>query len=314
MTPVNLVAGTSVLEWEDLVDEFGDYLTHNRQVAPLTVRNYTTDIAPFGDYLEKRGVNSFEDINRLVIRGYLAWLLELGYVKASVSRKLSSLRSFYAFMKERGLVQRDETDLVSAPKSASRLPPIANEGGISALLEAPSAITDTGVRDRAILELAYACGLRLSEITGLDVGDIDLEQRQARVTGKGSKDRVTVMGIPAATAVKRYLDRVRTNIATKSQPAMFLNRGGTRLSARSIQKLVKKYALIAGLDLDFSIHTIRHSFATHLLDGGADLRVVQELLGHASPQTTQIYTQISTASARKAYLSAHPRAKRSSNA
>jgi len=287
MTPVNLVAGTSVLEWEDLVDEFGDYLTHNRQVAPLTVRNYTTDIAPFGDYLEKRGVNSFEDINRLVIRGYLAWLLELGYVKASVSRKLSSLRSFYAFM---------------------------NEGGISALLEAPSAITDTGVRDRAILELAYACGLRLSEITGLDVGDIDLEQRQARVTGKGSKDRVTVMGIPAATAVKRYLDRVRTNIATKSQPAMFLNRGGTRLSARSIQKLVKKYALIAGLDLDFSIHTIRHSFATHLLDGGADLRVVQELLGHASPQTTQIYTQISTASARKAYLSAHPRAKRSSNA
>jgi len=310
MTAVDLVAGASVHEWEELVDEFGDYLTYNRQLAPLTVRNYTTDVAPFGDYLEKRCIDSFEDIDRLIIRGYLAWLLEIGYVKASVSRKLSSLRSFYAFMKERGLVQRDETDLVSAPKSASKLPPIANEGGIQALLEAPSATTDTGVRDRAILELAYACGLRVSEIAGLDVGDTDLEQRQVRVTGKGSKDRVTVMGVPAVAAVTRYLDRVRVGIAKESQPAMFLNRGGTRLSQRSIQKLVKKYALIAGLDLDFSTHTIRHSFATHLLDGGADLRVVQELLGHASPQTTQIYTHISTASARKAYLSAHPRAKR----
>jgi integrase/recombinase XerC len=310
MTAVDLVAGASVHEWEKLVDEFGDYLTYNRQLAPLTVRNYTTDVAPFGDYLEKRCIDSFEDIDRLIIRGYLAWLLEIGYVKASVSRKLSSLRSFYAFMKERGLVQRDETDLVSAPKSASKLPPIANEGGIQALLEAPSATTDTGVRDRAILELAYACGLRVSEIAGLDVGDTDLEQRQVRVTGKGSKDRVTVMGVPAVAAVTRYLDRVRVGIAKESQPAMFLNRGGTRLSQRSIQKLVKKYALIAGLDLDFSTHTIRHSFATHLLDGGADLRVVQELLGHASPQTTQIYTHISTASARKAYLSAHPRAKR----
>ena len=204
MTPVNLVAGASVHQWDELVDEFGEYLTYNRQLAPLTVRNYTTDVAPFGDYLEKRGVDSFEDIDRLVIRGYLAWLLEIGYVKASVSRKLSSLRSFYAFMKERGLVQRDETDLVSAPKSASKLPPIANEGGIQALLEAPSATTDTGVRDRAILELAYACGLRLSEIAGLDVGDADLEQRQVRVTGKGSKDRVTVMGVPAAKAIRHH--------------------------------------------------------------------------------------------------------------
>jgi len=312
MTPVNLMAGASVHNWDELVEEFGEYLAHNRQLAPLTVRNYTTDIAPFGDYLERRGVDSFEDIDRLVIRGYLAWLLELGYVKASVSRKLSSLRSFYAFMKERGLVQRDESDLISAPKSASKLPPIANEGGISALLEAPSATTDTGVRDRAILELAYACGLRLSEIASLDLGDADLEQRQVRVIGKGSKDRVTVMGQPAVTALRRYLDRVRGGLARESQTAMFLNRGGTRLSPRSIQKLVKKYALIAGLDLDFSTHTIRHSFATHLLDGGADLRVVQELLGHASPQTTQIYTHISTASARKAYLSAHPRAKRQS--
>jgi site-specific recombinase XerD len=312
MTPVNLMAGASVHNWDELVEEFGEYLAHNRQLAPLTVRNYTTDVAPFGDYLERRGVDSFEDIDRLVIRGYLAWLLELGYVKASVSRKLSSLRSFYAFMKESGLVQRDESDLISAPKSASKLPPIANEGGISALLEAPSATTDTGVRDRAILELAYACGLRLSEIASLDLGDADLEQRQVRVIGKGSKDRVTVMGQPAVTALRRYLDRVRGGLARESQTAMFLNRGGTRLSPRSIQKLVKKYALIAGLDLDFSTHTIRHSFATHLLDGGADLRVVQELLGHASPQTTQIYTHISTASARKAYLSAHPRAKRQS--
>ncbi|NQW16104.1 MAG: tyrosine recombinase [Chloroflexi bacterium] len=304
------MAGASVHEWDELVIEFGEYLAYGRQLAPLTVRNYTTDVAPFGDFLAKRGVESFEDIDRLVIRGYLAWLLELGYVKASVSRKLSSLRSFYAFMKERGLVERDETDLVSAPKSGGKLPPIANEGGIQALLEAPSMTTDTGIRDRAILELAYACGLRLSEIATLDVNDADLETRLVSVTGKGSKNRHTIMGAPAVVAVKRYLDSVRSRVASLSQPAMFLNRGGTRLSGRSIQKIVKKYALIAGLDLDFSTHTIRHSFATHLLDGGADLRVVQELLGHSSPQTTQIYTHISTASARKAYLSAHPRARK----
>jgi integrase/recombinase XerC len=294
-------------EWAELLDRFAGYLEHQRALAPLTVRNYVTDVWPFAEYLRAHSIDSFDHVGRISLRAYLAWLISMGYVSRSVSRKLSALRAFYGFLKQEGLASRDETDLVTAPRGAANLPPVANLRGIEALLDAPSSSTATGVRDRAILELAYAAGLRLSEIAGLDTGDVNATTREVRVTGKGSRERTVIMGVPAAVAIERYLNSVPGGSAVRDG-AMFLNRFGTRLSTRSIQNLVKKHALAAGLDLGFSTHTIRHSFATHLLDGGADLRVVQDLLGHASPQTTQIYTHVSTASARKAYLAAHPRA------
>ncbi len=298
-------------EWSERLDEFRSYLSDTRQLAALTVRNYLTDIEPFGEYLRKEQRTDFSAADRLFIRSYLAWLIKLGYVNASISRKLSALRSFYRFLKDRGVVDRDETDLVTAPKKPRRLPGVESAVGIEALLEAPSRTSATGIRDRAILELAYAAGLRVSEIASLDVGDVESGTGEVWVIGKGSKPRIALLGEPALVALENYLENVRkSNGAGPADTALFLNRSGGRLSTRSIQSMTKRYALQAGLDLDFHTHTLRHSFATHLLDGGADLRVVQELLGHSSPATTQIYTHVSAAQARKAYLAAHPRAGR----
>ncbi|MCH7739660.1 MAG: tyrosine recombinase [Chloroflexi bacterium] len=298
-------------EWGERLDEFRVYLSDTRQLAALTVRNYLTDIEPFGEYLRREHRTDFRSADRLFIRSYLAWLISLGYVNASISRKLSALRSLYRFLKDLGVVDRDETDLVTAPKKPRRLPGVETVSGIAALLEAPSRTSPTGIRDRAILELAYAAGLRVSEIASLDVGAVEFGTGEVRVIGKGSKERVALLGEPAVAALEIYVESVRKSIGARpSEAALFLNRSGGRLSMRSIQLMVKKYALQAGLDLEFHTHTLRHSFATHLLDGGADLRVVQELLGHSSPATTQIYTHVSAAQARKVYLAAHPRARR----
>ena len=177
-------------EWDEQRDEFRSYLADTRQLAALTVRNYLTDIEPFGEYLRKERRTDFRSADRLFIRSYLAWLISLGYVNASISRKLSALRSFYRFLKDRGVVDRDETDLVTAPKKPRRLPGVETARGIEALLDAPSRTSPTGIRDRAILELAYAAGLRVSEIAGLNLGDVECGTGEVRVIGKGSKQRV----------------------------------------------------------------------------------------------------------------------------
>ena len=297
--------------WPGLIADFRVELVSARQLAPLTVRNYVTDLAPFGEYLLRMKARGCEVADRLFIRAYLAWLLELGYMKSSVGRKLSSLRAFFAFLKERGVIDRDETDLVTAPRRERRLPEVVSVDGLGRLLSAPSRTSPGGIRDRAILEVLYAAGRRVSEVSAANVDDDNLEILEIRVTGKGDKERVSLLGRPAVDALGRYTESVRPLwLKRQSEAALFLNRSGGRLTARSVQRLVKRYALLAGLDLDLHTHTLRHSFATHLLDGGADLRVVQELLGHSSPATTQIYTHVSKAKAREVYLSAHPRAKK----
>jgi len=186
---------------------------------------------------------------------------------------------------------------------------VATRREVETLLATPDAATDIGRRDRAILEVLYSSGLRVAEICSLDVGDIDFKFRELRVVGKGDKERIALLGKPAVMALTEYVQRTREELANRQpQTALFLNRYGGRLSTRSVERLVKRYALQAGLDPNFHTHTLRHSFATHLLDGGADLRVVQDLMGHSSPATTQIYTYVSTEQARKVYLQSHPRA------
>lgn len=289
--------------------EFEGHLRGGRQLAPLTVRNYLNDLVPYGEYLRKRNADSFDLADRWFLRGYLAWLLEIGYVKPSVTRKLTALRAFYRFLRERNLASKDQTDMVGAPRADRRLPVIVGRESVEALVSTPDPATDAGLRDRAVLELIYSAGLRVSEAHGLNTGDVDLAGRQVRVLGKGSKQRIALLGVPAANALARYLGDVRPRWAgRRSANALLLNRYGGRLTVRSIQLIVKRHALAAGLDPEFHPHTLRHSFATHMLDGGADLRVVQELLGHSSPATTQIYTHVSAEQARKAYLLAHPRA------
>ncbi len=292
-----------------LVRDFTEHISTTRQLADHTVRNYVNDLVPLVDYLDTQNVSDLEKVDRLFLRGYLAWLMTTGYSRSSVSRKLSALKSFFRFLRQTGVVEIDQTDLVAGPKKVKKLPAIASSFEIERLLDEPDVSTDAGIRDRALLELLYGAGLRVSEANAMDLADLDLNTREVRVIGKGSKPRMALFGGQCARWTEKYLKDVRPNfVGRRSDAAVWMNQSGGRLTTRSIQRIVKKYALVAGLDPDFHTHSLRHSFATHLLDGGADLRVVQDLLGHSSPATTQIYTHVSAEQARKVYLDSHPRA------
>jgi site-specific recombinase XerD len=293
-----------------MLNEFKTFLKVGKALAPLTIRNYLTDIGPFYEYLKESDVPSLQEVDRIFIRSYLAWLIRLGYVRSSVVRKLSTLRTLFRWLAWQDLLPDDPTVLVSSPKMERRLPSPLSVSDMELLLEAPDTSTPVGVRDKAILELLYGGGLRVSEVVGLNLNDINLASQELRVLGKGSKMRIVLFGLDAKLAMDTYLTQVRSLWANRaSKDALILNRRGHRLSQRSVQMEVRFYSAKAGLMSGVHTHTLRHSFATHLLDGGADLRVVQELLGHSSPATTQIYTHVSQAQARHVYLSAHPRAR-----
>ena len=293
---------------EELLRRYVKHLELERSISPLTVRNYTGDIQGFLDFLGNNGVDSLDKVNRSTMRLYLGWLHEKGIARASISRKLSALRSFYRYLARENLVEAEPLLTLSSPKLEKRLPTFLTHEEVARLIEAPDALTPHGLRDRAILELLYAAGLRVSEIVALDLKDIDLGSRQIVVWGKGSKERMVLMGRPAAEALKLYLDLGRIKLEGKAYTqAFFLNRFGERIAERRIQHLIKKYAQQAGLEMRVFPHIMRHTFATHLLDGGADLRVVQDLLGHARLSSTQVYTHVTLSQIRRKYLAAHPR-------
>jgi site-specific recombinase XerD len=267
-------------------------------------------VQPLYEYMQLRGVESLKALDRYALRAYLAWLVELGYARASIVRKLSGLRTFLCWLLREKLIDRDPLPRRGIMKRESRLPRFLSQDEAAKLVSAPDYSDRFGPRDRALLELLYAAGLRVSEARDLNVEDVNLGTQELRVTGKGSKQRVVLIGGVARYVLELYLGRLRPKLANRtSGSALFLNRFGSRLSQRSIQQKVRRYAAKVGLGPDVHTHTLRHSFATHLLDGGADLRVVQDLLGHASPATTQIYTHVTQSKAREVYLSAHPRAK-----
>jgi site-specific recombinase XerD len=218
-------------------------------------------------------------------------MLEAGVARGSVVRRVSTARSFYRWLRLAGVTADDPLANVGLPKKPRRLPRALALEDVGALIEAADGRKPAGLRDRALLEVMYGAGVRVSEAAGLDVSNLDLDRMAMVVRGKGNKERLVVMGMPARAAVERYL-RVRGKLAAGATPALFLNRSGGRLSQRRIQLIVRKYALKAGIDERVHPHLLRHTFATHLLDGGAELRVVQELMGHASPNTTQIYLHV----------------------
>ena len=256
-----------------------------------------------------RGYQELSRLDRASLRGYLAWLIDLGYVRASVARKLSALRTLLAWLVRLGILEADPLPKRGVMKLDSRLPRFLAQEEAASLVEAPDTSDPLGLRDAALLELIYSAGLRVSEARDVNVSELNLHTRELRVTGKGSKQRVVLIGEAARDALALYLKDVRPTLACQdSGMALFLNRLGGRLSQRSIQQKVRKYAGKVGLGSAVHTHTLRHSFATHLLEGGADLRVVQELLGHASPATTQIYTHVTGSQARAVYMSSHPRA------
>jgi len=293
---------------EELLQKYIKYLELERGISAYTVRNYSTDIQGFLDFLDSSGVTSLGKVDRSIMRRYLGLLQEQGIARGSISRKLSALRSFYRYLMRENLVSAEPLSSLSAPKLEQRLPTFLTTDEVVRLVEAPDTRTPNGMRDRAILELLYAAGLRLSEIVDLNVGDVDLSNRQVRAWGKGSKERMVLMGKPAAEALSSYVKYARPKLlGQKRTTALFLNRFGNRIARRRIEYIIKKYARQAGLDMRVYTHMLRHTFATHMLDGGADLRAVQELLGHARLATTQVYTHVSQNQIRRTYLAAHPR-------
>jgi integrase/recombinase XerC len=287
------------------------------------VRNYTTDLLGnyargsekgFFQFLRLKKVSSLREVDKHIIRDYLSYLMQQGLVKASIARKLSAIRSFFRYLVREELLSTNPIQETSSPKLDRRLPEFLTIDEIKRLLETPDLTTPQGQRDRALLELLYASGLRVSELVKLNLEQINLETREIRVWGKGSKERMVLMGKPAAEALTAYLNQGRPKLLGKKRTsALLLNRYGERLTERSVQSILEEYANIIGIEKRVHPHMLRHTFATHLLDGGADLRVVQELLGHASLASTQIYTHVSKSQAKKVYLSAHPMAKEGEN-
>ncbi len=308
-------------QFDAYLERYPLFLRGQRGLSENTVRIYLTDLNPFRDYLSREGL-SVTDMDRQLLRGYLAWLATAGrvgtdghspvrgYARISIVRKLVALRSFYRFLIQEGLFKSSPIPLGRSfqVKVQKTLPNFLGQREVGRLIEAPDDATPLGLRDRAILEALYACGVRLAELQGMDVPAVNFDRREILVRGKGAKERLVLFGQPTEAALRRYLQEGRPQLATRPTPALFLNRYGQRLSRRSIEKIVRRYAAQAGVRSGVHPHTLRHTFASHLMEGGADLRVIQELLGHASPTTTQIYTHVTKQEAQRAYLNYHPRA------
>ena len=302
------------------VDGYLRHLTIERGMAKNTLLAYKRDLGKYLEALEMMGITDSAEITEIVVRNFAQALVsEKGLVATSVARILAAVRGFHKFMLFEGISDNDVSAAVKPPKAPKRLPKAISIQQIEILLKAagpePDDVAGAGdiirVRDRAILELLYATGARVSEIVNMDLDDL-IDPEIVRLFGKGSKERIVPVGKYAQAAVAAYLVRVRPTLATLSRgtPALFLNQRGSRLSRQSIWQIISNAALAAKLGVEVSPHTFRHSFATHLLEGGADVRVVQELLGHASVTTTQIYTLVTVDALREIYASSHPRAQR----
>jgi site-specific recombinase XerD len=274
---------------DPLVARYLRTLAAERNLSPFTLRNYEADLGGLASFLAQRNTG-LSALSRATFRSYLASMIDAGVAQGSVVRRVSTARSFYRWLRVNGLITTDPLANVSLPKKPRRLPRALTLDDIQSLITAAEGEGRTAVRDRALLEVMYGAGVRVSEAASLDVEQCDLAHMSLRVRGKGNKERMVIIGEPARVAVERYL-RAQGRQMRNAGP-LFLNREGARLSQRAIQLIVRKYALKAGIDARVHPHLLRHTFATHLLDGGAELRVVQELMGHASPNTTQIYLHV----------------------
>jgi integrase/recombinase XerD len=298
--------------FEHLVLDFLAYLEFERGLSRNTLEAYRSDLLQFGRFLAEREVSAIE----AEARDVSDFLTSLATARphpaspATLHRKAASMRSFYRHLLREGVRESDPTATVSAPRRGRRLPQVLSRGEIGRLLEQPSGTEPSPLRDRALLELMYACGLRASEAITLEVGDVDLEEGVLRARGKGSKERVVPVGQSAVAAVRAYLDRGRgALVGPRRTVQLFVNFRGGALTRQGLYKIVRRHAQTAGLADRMSPHTLRHTFATHLLAGGCDLRSVQEMLGHADVATTQLYTHLSSERLKDVYFRAHPRAK-----
>ena len=317
-----------------LIRRFLDHLEDERNFSAHTIRSYAADLTQYCRYLAAPpdqvagGELTAEDLlavddvqpdairkailaaQPLEVRGFLAMMCNTGYAKSTVARKLSALRSFYKFLARIGQVEASPVSVIRTPRQDRRLPKYLDVQQIEALLAAPDTTSVLGARDRAILETIYSAGLRIGELVALDVEDLEEFSEALRIRGKGKKERLVPIGGKAVAAIEAYLVARRRSSGERSGGALFVNRFGRRISARSIRRKLDKYLLTAGIDVHISPHVLRHSFATHMLNAGADLRSVQEMLGHENLSTTQIYTHLTTRRLKQVYDRAHPLASR----
>ena len=291
---------------QQYIDKFTRYLEIEKNSSTHTVTNYKVDLRGFMDFL---GGDDISNIDYLLLRRYLAHLKSVQYDKRSVARKLACLRSFFKFLCRDGYLKTNPAVGLSTPKLDKKLPFFLDVNQTSRVLDMPVDNSDAAsLRDKAVLELLYSTGIRVGELVGLSINDVDFIGGVTKVKGKGKKERMIPVGDTALRAIKKYLDRRCSNELMRNKPALFLNKNGGRLSSGAVRQIVDKCIHTASLRENISPHTLRHSFATHLLDRGADLRSVQELLGHANLSTTQIYTHITTDRLKAVYDKAHPRA------
>jgi len=315
MAPVQTLQAATAAGIEPLLSDFLAYLELERGLSRNTLEAYRSDVLQFGEYLERRQLDPLR-VDHGEIAAFLSELAAGGDGRAPVAattlgRKVACLRSFYRHLRREGAIEHDPTADLRGPRKPQRLPRVLTREEVGRLLEQPRGAEPLAVRDRALLELMYACGLRASEVVGLELADVDLEEGILRARGKGSKERLVPIGRAALLALACYCRSARpVLLSSQAQGKLFLGRRGSGLTRQGLYKIVQGHARRAGLAEKMSPHTLRHSFATHLLAGGCDLRSLQEMLGHADLATTQVYTHLSSDRLKDAYFSAHPRATR----
>lgn len=294
---------------EQYLKLFVGYLNFERGLSENTLQAYSRDLRKFFFFLKRRGIQQPGGVRRNDIVEYLGWLLDGGSAHSSMARALSTVKSFFRFMIQEGYLQANPTDNIESPRLARRLPQVLSVQEVEKLLERPNPVTTRGIRDRAMLELMYATGLRVSELLALQLDDINLSAGYVRCLGKGRKERIVPINKTSVFWVERYLGRARNQLVNgTSERTLFVNAKGKRLTRQGFWKILCKYSQEAGIEKEITPHTLRHSFATHLLENGADLRAVQEMLGHADISTTQIYTHLTKSRLREVYRRSHPRA------
>ena len=294
---------------DKLIERFIHYLAVERGLAQNTLDSYQRDLNNYVEFLKRSSISDLNQTRRANIIAYLADLQRKGRATSTISRNLASLRSFYGFLIRDGLIDNDPTTNLESPKIEKRLPKVLTVQEVESLLEGPDLGDVCGLRDKAMLELLYATGIRVSELVALNLSDVNLNMGFLKCYGKGSKERIIPLGSVALTNVSDYVMRARVKLLRNpEEESLFLNHHGQRLSRQGFWKIIKKYATAATIQKEITPHTLRHSFATHLLENGADLRAVQEMLGHADISTTQIYTHLTKSRLKEVYAKTHPRA------
>lgn len=292
-----------------LLERYIHYLAVERGLADNTLASYLSDLEIFISFLKQKGINTIDKVNKQTLIDYILELKEQKKAPATISRNRAAIKSFLSFLINEGLITQNPSENLESPRLSRRLPKVLTMEQIESLLNMPRIKTTIGLRDRAMLEVLYASGLRVSELVSLNLGDLEQDRGFVRCMGKGSKERIVPLGSMAIYYLNLYIEQARVKLVKRpGEMALFVNNLGNRLTRQGLWKIIKKYAKNAGVS-DITPHTLRHTFATHLLENGADLRAVQEMLGHADISTTQIYTHLTKSHIREVYDRTHPRAK-----